>query len=105
MPTEREAIRKLLRERPELHTALREAIEEGRLKSTDELPKEGKEFVFVCGSDHGGVEGSKQVKCECGAAVWMSPSTQEVWKERQAFPTRVMCLECAMKYGKETLKT
>ena len=105
MPTEREAIRKLLRERPELHTALREAIEEGRLKSTDELPKEGKEFVFVCGPDHGGVEGSKQVKCECGAAVWMSPSTQEAWKERQAFPTRVMCLECAMKYGKETLKT
>lgn len=104
MPTEREAIRKVLQERPELHAALKEAIEEGRLKSTDELPEEGEEFVFVCGPDHGGVEGTKQVKCECGVAVWMSPSTQEAWKSRQAFPTRVVCTDCAMKQLKRDLK-
>ena len=97
MPTEREAIRKILRERPGLHRALAKAIEEGRLTSTADMPEEGEEFVFVCGPDHGGVEGSKQVKCECGAAVWMSPSTQLVLKEREAFPTRILCPVCVMK--------
>jgi hypothetical protein len=104
MPTEREAIRKILRERPELHAALRKAIEEGRLKSTDDMPDD-EEIIIICGPDHGGIEGSKQVQCECGALVWMSPSTQEAWKARQAFPTRILCLPCVMKEGKETLKT
>lgn len=101
MPTEREAFRKILREKPELHRALAKALDEGRLKGADQIPEEGEEFIFVCGPDHGGVEGSKQVKCECGAAVWMSPSTQELLESRKAFPTRVICIWCAMKGGLE----
>lgn len=99
---EREAIRKLLRERPDIHSALRRAMDEGRLKSADDMPEEGEMFIFCCGPDHGGVEGSKQVKCECGAAVWMSPSTQELMKSRKAFPARIVCVSCAMKGGLET---
>lgn len=96
MPTEREAIRKILREHPDFHRRLQKAIADGKLKSTDDL-ETGEGCIFVCGPDHGGVEGSKQVKCECGAAVWMSPSTQLVLKEREAFPTRILCPACVMK--------
>lgn len=97
MPSEREAIRKILRERPDLHAVLAKAIAEGRLKSADEIPETDEEIIFVCGPDHGGVEGSKQVKCACGAKVWMSPSTQELMKSRKGFPMRIMCNLCVMK--------
>jgi hypothetical protein len=96
MPTEREAIRKLLRERPEHHAALRKAIEEGRLKSTDEIPND-EEIVIICGPDHGGVEGSKQVQCGCGELVWLSPSTQALLIERGRYPTRIICMSCFRK--------
>jgi hypothetical protein len=101
MSSEREAMRKILRENPELCDALAKALYEGRLTSIEDMPEEGEEFIFVCGPDHGGVEGSKQVKCGCGAKVWMSPSTQEAWKSRQAFPTRIVCPICVMRGVKE----
>jgi len=103
MATEREAIRKILRERPELHAALKKAVEEGRLKSTDEMPDD-EEIVIICGPDHGGVEGSKQVQCGCGEPVWMSPSTQEALIERGRYPSRIICMSCfreEMKIAKE----
>jgi hypothetical protein len=100
MPTEREALRKIFRERPELHAALRKAIEDGRLKDASEVdPNE--EFTIVCGPDHGGVEGSKQAKCACGALVWMSPSTQELLKSREGLPTLIKCITCVMKETKK----
>lgn len=101
MPTEREAFRKMLRENPELRTALTKAVEEGRLKDINEVDPNGA-FVIVCGPDHCGIEGSKQVKCECGAAIWMSPSTQEILKEREQLPTRVLCYTCATRGDLET---
>lgn len=100
MPTEREAIREMLRRRPDLHAKLKRAIEEGRITSTDEIP-EGEPYTIVCGPDHGGVEGSKQVQCACGAKVWMSPSTQDLIKSRERLPTLIKCISCVMEEVKE----
>ena len=102
MPTEREAIRKILRERPDIHQMLLKALAAGKLKSTDDIPETDEEYIVLCGLDHGGVEGSKQGKCGCGAIVWMSPSTQELIKSRKGFPTRVVCVRCAVRGGLET---
>jgi hypothetical protein len=96
MPTEREALRKLMRARPELRAALAKAAKEGRLKSWDELTEAEKEeeMLIVCGPDHGGVEGSKQVQCRCGELVWLSPSTQAMLIERGRSPSRIICMSC-----------
>lgn len=96
---ERDAIRQLLRERPELCEYLAKAVAEGKLKSTDDLPGTEEEVYFVVGPDHGGIEGSKQVQCACGNLGWLSPSTQEVITRRGAAPMRIMCLRCAITVG------
>jgi hypothetical protein len=96
MPTEHEALRKLMRARPELRAALAKAAKEGRLKSWGELTEAEKveEMIIVCGPDHGGVEGSKQVQCDCGELVWLSPSTQAMLIERGRSPSRIICMSC-----------
>jgi hypothetical protein len=97
MPTEIEALRKILKARPDLHRALAKAAQEGRLKSwSDEMTEAEKEeeMIIVCGPDHGGVEGSKQVQCGCGELVWLSPSTQAMLIERGRYPSRVICMSC-----------
>jgi hypothetical protein len=96
MPSEREAIRKLLRENPELHRALQKAILEGRLHDASAIDSE-EEIIIAVGPNHGGVEGAKQVKCECGELGWLSPSSQALMTERGRYPTRVMCMSCILR--------
>jgi hypothetical protein len=96
MTTEIEAFRKIMRENPKLKAALGRAIETGRLKDASEVPPE-EEMAIVVGPDHGGVEGSKQAKCACGAVGWLSPSSQELLEARKGFPTRIVCVSCVMK--------
>jgi hypothetical protein len=106
MPTEREALRKIFRARPDLHAALVRAVEQGRLKSWGEMSETEKEeeMIIVCGPDHGGVEGSKQVQCGCGETVWLSPSTQAMLIERGRYPSRIICMSC-FREDREIAKT
>jgi hypothetical protein len=93
---EREAVRKALRENPVAYRILKKAVDEGKLKSTDDLPETEEEAVFICGPDHGGIDGSKQAQCACGNLVWLSPSSQEVITRRGDAPIRIICMRCAI---------
>jgi hypothetical protein len=96
MPTEREALRKALRENPEAAAILHHLVISGRIKTPDSLdPTEP--LNVICGPDHGGITGSKQDKCGCGAVIWLSPSTQEMLTKRGQSPSKLLCPECAVR--------
>jgi hypothetical protein len=101
MPTEREAIRKILDARPELAALFLKMIESGRMGCTDDI--DPNEPIIVCaGDDHGGVIGSAQRNCtDCQTLVWLSPSTLEMLEKRGSAPYKILCLECVMKTTKE----
>ncbi len=94
MPTEREVIRKFLRENPDAAERLGELVEQGRIKSTESLKDDG-EPLTVVGSHLGpaGIIGSKQYRCACGKPAWLSPSTQEVMAKHKG-EVNVMCSQC-----------
>lgn len=96
MSTEREAIRELFRKRPDLANYFRQKIENGTLGSTDDIPDD-EEIIIVAGDAPGGVTGSKQTKCVCGAVVWLSPSTQEMMAQRKQQTMTIKCLPCILK--------
>lgn len=93
---ERKAFRRWMNENPERAAQLKKLFEKGKLKSTDDLPETEEEAVFICGPDHGGIDGSKQAQCACGNLVWLSPSTQEVITRRGDAPIRIICMRCAI---------
>lgn len=96
MPTEREAIIKIFKERPDLAALLADMVDDGRLGNTDNIPPD-EEITIVAGDDHGGVAGSKQVVCGgCGAQMWLSPSTLEMMAKHKGRAT-IKCLPCIMK--------
>jgi hypothetical protein len=96
MPTEREVIQRLLRERPELHKILLRALDVGTLTFAESMDDD-EEPVVVCNTKHGGIDGAKQVKCACGELVWMSPTMQGLIKQRKGSPARVICPACFQK--------
>lgn len=91
---EREAIRKWMRDNPERAAALRKKFDEGSLTNSVEILESDTPVTMICGPDHGKIDGSKQAKCECGAVIWISPSTQALLAKRGATPTRLICMRC-----------
>lgn len=93
--TEREAIRKALRENPQHATALAKMVERGLVSSTKDIePTEP--VTIVGGLHHANIDGAKQFRCVCGNLVWVSPSTQEVIANRPAGYT-IFCPACFIK--------
>lgn len=91
--TEREAIKKWMRENPERAAQLRQLYDRGLLHSLEVLASDVP-VTMICGPSAGGIKGSKQALCECGAVIWISPSTQKILAERGAVPTRLICMRC-----------
>jgi hypothetical protein len=95
MPTEREAIRAMLKDNPEVHDRLREMALTGKIKAFTNEDAASDELLTIVASDqHGGIIGSVQVKCDCGLGVWISPSTQAMIKARGANPSEIICHLC-----------
>lgn len=95
--TEREAIRKMLDARPDVAQMLRSMVASGQMVGYDSLPNiDCEQLIVLCGTDHGGIEGSKQLRCGCGVAIWMGPSTQEMIARRTK-PVTVLCSSCGRK--------
>lgn len=105
MPSEIEAIRAMLKSNPEVHNRLRELALAGKIQPFTQAEADSDELLTIVASDqHGGIYGALQVKCGCGLAVWISPSTQAMIKARGVNPTTIMCHLCfgqAMKERRE----
>lgn len=96
MPTEREALRAALNENPEQAEKLLDMVRSGKLVGCDELPPGP--IAVVAAPDHNGIVGARQYRCECGALVWLGPSTQGMLARRGNMDgVRLICIECAMK--------
>lgn len=95
MANEIATLRAALRSNPEHHAKLRELVERGLIGPACDIPDDGPVTV-VAAPEHFGIDGAKQAKCGCGRIVWLSPSTQEMMKARDAVPTllRVLCVWC-----------
>lgn len=93
---EREAIRKWMNENPERAAHLKELFKKGKLNSLEVLASDTP-VTMICGPHHGNINGSQQRLCECGAIIWISPSTQEELKKRGDAPTRLICMRCGGK--------
>jgi hypothetical protein len=91
MPTESEALRKCFDENPGFTAMLRTAYESGKLRSATPEEAAGP-LQFICGPNPGGIVGSKQVRCGCGAICWMSPSTQALIAGRTDYT--ITCMGC-----------
>jgi hypothetical protein len=100
MPTEIEVIRAALKANPEAHQRLRKMALEGKFGTIEDVPADAP-LTVVAATEHGGITGSKQALCACGAAVWLSPSTQATIKARGDVPTPVICGSCFGKAMKE----
>ena len=94
MPSEIEVFRAALKTAdPNTVRKLRLLALAGKIKSMDEAdPTEP--LVVVASANHCGIVGCLQARCDCGEPVWLSPSTQEMLKERGANPTRIICTAC-----------
>jgi hypothetical protein len=101
MPSERERVRAFLDAHPEWAEFLSEKAKAGKLMAAEDIAPSD-ELIVVVSNNPAEITGSKQVKCGCGAIVWMSPSTQELIRSRKGFPTRVVCVRCAVRGGLET---
>lgn len=97
MPTERETIRKWMRENPERAALLKHLYDKGLLHDMEEAIATSEPLTMICGPESGGIHGSKMAKCECGAVIWLSPSSQELLARRGAAPTRLACMSCGGK--------
>lgn len=93
MPREFDVFRAALKASPEMEQKLYEMAIDGKLAPLTEADKD--DLLTVVATDsHCGIEGSKQALCECGIRVWLSPSTQEMLKERGVAPTVIVCTAC-----------
>jgi hypothetical protein len=93
MPTEIAVLRAALKSNPEGHARLREMAVAGKIGSFDEI-NPAEPLTVVAASEHFGVTGAIQAKCECGTVVWLSPSTQAMMKGRGDAPTQIICVLC-----------
>ncbi len=100
MPTEVEILRAALKADPESHARLRQMAQEGLLGVAEDVPLD-RPLAIVATSENLGIIGAKQVKCGCGAAVWIAPSTQAVILARGDAPTTVICAPCFSRVVKE----
>jgi hypothetical protein len=92
---EREAIRKMLREKPELRDWLLHLQATDRLESSDQIPLDH-ELIVAAGPWPGNVTGNKQVRCaQCNALCVIAPSTQTMMAERPG-KTTIKCIRCLM---------
>ena len=80
MPSEIEVIRAALKNsNSEAYRKFVEMARDGKLGAfTDVGPDDP--LTVVGSPDHLGVVGAIRVKCGCGIAIWLSPSTQEMIK-------------------------
>jgi hypothetical protein len=100
MPSERDRIRTFLDQHPEWAEFLSDRAKDGKLMTAEDITPQD-ELIVVVSHNPAEITGSVQAKCECGAIVWMSPSTYKLVKSRQPFPTRVLCVPC---FTKESVK-
>lgn len=100
MPSEIEVIRAALKTNTEAYRKFVEMARDGKLGAFSDVGPD--DPLTVVGSpDHLGVVGAIRVKCGCGIAIWLSPSTQEMLKGRGAAPTPIICAICFFKAMKE----
>lgn len=105
MPTERQAIRKWMQENPERAATLKDLFDKGLLHGMEEAIAVDEPLTMICGPESGGILGSRRAKCECGATIWLSPSSRKVLRARGAAPTRLMCMRCGGQALENDLKT
>ena len=100
MPNEMAVLRAALKANPEVHDKLRSMAEKGMLSTFEDIdPNEP--LIVIAAPEPYGIVGSIQAHCECGAVVWLSPSTQAMLKARGDAPTQLSCILCMY----ETLKS
>jgi hypothetical protein len=93
MPTEREVWRAFLRGDPEARAAFKRLLDSNRIASTETM-NHNEPMTLLAGSFHNGITGCVQVDCSCGRKVWLTPSTQEMLKQRGDSPYTIQCNKC-----------
>jgi hypothetical protein len=97
MPDEIAVLRAALRANPEHHKRLLELAEDGAFGPMVDVPDDVP-LTVVAGPEHFGIDNSQEARCECGAVVWLSPSTQRMIIARGGLPKpiRILCGWCFM---------
>lgn len=91
---EHDALRKAIRENPEMADVVRKAMDEGKIVPISSISLTAP-MVAVCSDHHHDIDGAITVLCnECGATLWMSPDTQKMILTRTG-PVLAACLKCA----------
>ena len=102
MPSERERLHAFFVAHPEWAEFMSERAKAGKIMSPEDIrPRD--ELIIVASHNPQRIDGSVQAQCECGAAIWVSPSTDAMRKAREGLPTRVICVPCFVKDAKEKL--
>jgi len=96
MPSEREVIRKVLRQMDNKTLAVLKNME------CEESVPDTEPMKVLAADDPGGITGSKQVPATCcGRKVWISPSTQDMIARRGKHMVEVVCVQCLIVLMKE----
>jgi len=93
MPSEQEYAQRFFRDNPDVVEKLKAMKDKGILSDASDVA-DSDAITIVGGPDPRGIVGSKQVRCSCGAAIWVSPSSQAVMARVRKYT--VSCLACAM---------
>lgn len=101
---EREAIRKMLRENSYGAQVLKEGVRSGKIKCAGEMELEPGEKAVILVGPNTDINGSKQVRCSCNKIAWVSPSTQEMMKQKGEENFIYLCMQCLPEFVAEREK-
>lgn len=98
---ERESIRRMLQKGGPGADFITKLVQSGKARSFEDMTKEDhQQEMLVIGGFETDIDGSKQMRCRCGALIWFAPSTLEMLAKNKR-PVRHICIKCFMALMKE----
>lgn len=93
MLTDQEREEAYFRKYPKMLGVCADLKAKGCLQFSGDVPDDD-DLIVIAGTEHGGLAGSRQARCECNVIVWLTPETQRMLANRKA-SHRLLCTACA----------